>query len=489
MSEEKIIYNRNKLAVTLLWCSIIFGFVAALTNNTPIRELVSLVVIGVLCATMATYLTYKRKFEGQVKYIMLVGISVLAYFLISASQSIGDYLLLYYSLAFITLYHEPKLILAVGVVNIIFTNYFYITYSETMFKGIETGQLFDLNLYLILTTFVLSFQSKIGANMRKVLEANNKKSEQDNLQLETMLGHTENTIQTLNGFSGTLIDNVNTINKVSSEITSSFTEIASSIDVQAQSANDINELVSKNNNEILSVSRASTNMRQMSSVMVEASAKGRKEVGILKSEFSKVDTDINETVDLVNDLDKQANLIGDILNTINQIAHQTNLLALNAAIEAARAGEQGRGFAVVAEEIGKLAEVSGKSTEEVSTILNEIQTKVENTKSKVYGVQGSFESSKIATANVEQAFDLVNKNTKDVLVDASDIEDRIKGLQDNSNMIVRETVSISGVTQETAASVEEINERVIGQNELIGSIVHSFKSIEGLMDELNNINS
>jgi methyl-accepting chemotaxis protein len=89
-------------------------------------------------------------------------------------------------------------------------------------------------------------------------------------------------------------------------------------------------------------------------------------------------TSVEEGNRQISDIVKVISEIGNKTKVINDIVFQTKLLSFNASVEAARAGEHGKGFAVVAEEVGNLAQMSGKAAKEISDMLSESITKVEN---------------------------------------------------------------------------------------------------------------
>ncbi|NVK75558.1 MAG: methyl-accepting chemotaxis protein [Oceanospirillaceae bacterium] len=113
---------------------------------------------------------------------------------------------------------------------------------------------------------------------------------------------------------------------------------------------------------------------QRANETVTISATGQNLANTSLTSINQLAQEVSLASQVITELSQQGDKINTIVSTISDIAEQTNLLALNAAIEAARAGEQGRGFAVVADEVRVLSQRTHTSTEEISSMINMLQT-------------------------------------------------------------------------------------------------------------------
>lgn len=115
------------------------------------------------------------------------------------------------------------------------------------------------------------------------------------------------------------------------------------------------------------------------------SVEGGMQIDEVNRQFLGMKAEMNRILDELENLNRRASQIGDIVEIVENIADQTHLLALNATIEAARAGEQGRGFAVVAGEVGKLADQTKKSVTDVAALVKDTSSQIQMISSSTQG--------------------------------------------------------------------------------------------------------
>ncbi|MFB7143353.1 methyl-accepting chemotaxis protein [Agrobacterium deltaense] len=130
------------------------------------------------------------------------------------------------------------------------------------------------------------------------------------------------------------------------------------------------------------------------------------------------DETTNATVFIDHLVDSAKNM-GGVATLIKAISSQINMLSLNAAIEAARAGEAGRGFSVVADEVKKLANQTGASTEKIAVEIGDMQSiskKVSDTLLRIKDLlEGVLARAHTVAAATEQQASVTNDIAKNVM--------------------------------------------------------------------------
>ncbi len=256
------------------------------------------------------------------------------------------------------------------------------------------------------------------------------------------------TVGSVNSATETLVDNIQQTN----------TGVASQMQETDMVATAVTEMVAT----IEEIASNTTDAADKAQQTNKNAGKGMQGVEVTIQQITVLSEKLVESEAVVNELAKDSQTIGSVLDVIRGIAEQTNLLALNAAIEAARAGEQGRGFAVVADEVRSLASRTQESTKEIENIIGTLQTRTQSIVTLMTECRNEGEESSNQAGEAGRMLEEINSDVVNIMDMTTAIATAIQEQSAVASEVNRHIVSIRDVAETASVSAQQ-NEQMSGE--------------------------
>lgn len=288
----------------------------------------------------------------------------------------------------------------------------------------------------------------------------------------------------LRDISVDLNENAEVANTTTTEISKAVENVSSGAQDQAEDTQHVVDSVANMGSNIEHITVNTNSLADTASQMNAAKEKVVETLEVLTRTNNATMNDVKDVNEQINLTNESIQAIYEALNLIQDIASQTNLLSLNASIEAARAGEVGKGFAVVAEEIKKLADQSSESSMGISANLNDLVSNYQLIIKKMDQTTENINDQNEKLLETKRNFVTLENGINDTNKQIAMINEMIIELNKERDAINEVILNLSAVSQENAASTEEIMASVEELNSIVTLVDNKASGLTELSREL-----
>ncbi|MDC0712139.1 cache domain-containing protein [Stigmatella sp. ncwal1] len=276
------------------------------------------------------------------------------------------------------------------------------------------------------------------------------------------LGHAFNTMvtgirETVQGIASVAVSTVANADRIrrSADVLSMGTRQRSEqMQMVADAVQEMSHGISQGAQQALLTAQAAENNGRVASEGNDAVERASKKI----SELVQM---VHRAAQMVARLQASSEVVGQMLQLIEDISTETNILAINTAIEAARAGESGKGFGVVAAEVRKLAERSRDVVQQIDHLLK--QNQEETTAAALQMRQGTVkveEGVRLSTATAE-ALERIVSGAKEIQTRVGILASEGTRQSSSGQALAKRIHTISASAADAVSGMEQIAQSVL----------------------------
>lgn len=484
--ELEILKNEEKrmnmiLFLFLISIPVVAFFYVLLFNGGGIRDAV--VLLMVVCGLVIKALEKQLGTNAKYLYISVLPIFGAVTLVLGTPGTFGAMVEAYFLILFLAVpYYDISVIKVCAAATVIVNAVALLIFRDAFLC------MYTLAIWVfIIMVYVLAVAAAVFIVFRaRSLFAT---VEQKEGEVEELLGNVRDAFEGLQESSQAIYDSLHNFEQSSSEIASSTEEIASSVEQQIEQLqgsiqifNDLDSRIGDSDERVL---KTVANVK----LLEEKNNEGIASINELSKKFSENIEATRIASEGMAALAQKSSSIGEIIDSISQIAKQTNLLALNAAIEAARAGEAGKGFAVVADEINALSGESAMATQKIDAILKDIIATIGETNKVIDHNTVIVKESNEKLDDTVKLFDAMLESSEQVIGETEKLKGELSGIveiKERLQAAMQQVETISGVSEQGVTEISASTEaQVTGIENILGSMSKVQMGVDRLAEILN----